>query len=116
VTIAEAAAAVRFPPCFHDGKNVVRRECYREYPLLTVISGWQTAVAAEAMAAAAEAAATAEAEAVMAAVAAVMTTIAGVVVATMTGGALPGVSICVHTRMFYSRSAWLSCALLSSTL
>jgi hypothetical protein len=65
------------------------------------------------MAAAAEAAAAeAEAEAATAAAgAAVMTTIAGVVAAMMTGGALPGVSICVHTRMFYSSSAWLSCAL-----
>ena len=34
----------------------------------------------------------------------------------MTGRALPGVSICVHTRMFYSRSAWLSCAPTTLTL
>jgi len=98
------------------GRTLCEENVLREYPLLTVISGWQTAAAAEAMAAAAAAeAATVEAEAeamaAVAAVAAVMTTIAGVVAAMMTGGALPGVSNCVHTRMFYLRSAWLSCAL-----
>ena len=60
------------------GRTLCEENVLREYPLLAVISGWQTAAAAEAMAAAAAAeAATVEAEAeamaAVAAVAAVMT-------------------------------------------